>query len=181
MRVIAGQARGARLHVPKGLDIRPTLDRVREALFSILMPRLAGARFLDLFAGSGANGIEALSRGAAWCGFVDQSPRALAAVTRNLDSTALAPRADTFRFALPEGLATLARRVAPCDIIFADPPFGYDACGPLLASIEATGLLAEGGEEVLEHAARQEGVEEAGALRRVRHSRYGKVTLSFFS
>ena len=102
MRVIAGTARGMRLAAPAGLRVRPTSDRVRESLFNIIAPRIEGARFLDLFAGTGANGIEALSRGAAFCSFVDQDARSLAVVRGNLEVTRLIARAQLHRCKLPE-------------------------------------------------------------------------------
>ena len=95
MRIIAGTAKGARLESPIGNDIRPTLDRVRESLFNIIAPRLECGPFLDLFAGTGANGIEALSRGAAQADFIDRDPRPTALVEKNLDRTRLSDRAST--------------------------------------------------------------------------------------
>ena len=105
MRVIAGEAKGHRLLTPKGSHVRPTLDRVRESLFSILGPYLEDAQFLDLFAGTGANGIEALSRGAASCTFVDADPRSLQMTRRNLEMTHLIGSADLWRLNTTERAA----------------------------------------------------------------------------
>ncbi|MEA2439495.1 MAG: rRNA (guanine966-N2)-methyltransferase [Thermoleophilaceae bacterium] len=120
MRVVAGAYRGRRIEAPAGRATRPTSDRVREALFSILGP-IEGVRVLDLFAGSGALGIEALSRGAAEAVFVESDARAAAAVRRNLDALgiqALVHRRDAFSW-----LASAAGAEEPFDLVFADPPY----------------------------------------------------------
>jgi 16S rRNA (guanine966-N2)-methyltransferase len=117
MRVIAGEFKGRTLYAPKGSATRPTSDMVREALFSILGD-VSGARVLDLFAGSGALGIEALSRGAASATFVDDDPKALAAIRRNLDQTG----ADG-QLTRRDAMAFLASQPAAFDLVFIDPPY----------------------------------------------------------
>lgn len=119
MRVIAGTSGGIRLFVPKN-DLRPTMDRVKAAIFSSLGERIIGARVLDLFAGTGALGIEALSRGAASAMFVESDRQAIAAIERNLAHTGLSGRIrkqDVFDF------LSQASTAEPCDLIFADPPY----------------------------------------------------------
>ena len=133
MRVVAGEFRGRRLAAPRGVRTRPTADRVREALFSML-DDVSGARVLDLYAGSGALGIEALSRGAGSAVFVDRDPRAVAAIERNLESLGLEQevlRQDAVRF--------LARARGTFDLVFGDPP--YDSASRLAAPL-AQGLPA---------------------------------------
>ncbi len=127
MRVVAGAFKGRPIRAPKGTHTRPTADRVREALFSILGP-IEGLRVLDLFAGSGALGIEALSRGASSATFVDSSPRAVAAVRRNLDE--LGAEAEVSR---RDALRWLAAADRTFDLVFADPPYDLAArvTGPL--------------------------------------------------
>ena len=134
MRVVAGRLGGRRLRAPRGRDTRPTSDRVREALFSMLGP-LDGARVLDLYAGSGALGIEALSRGAASALFVERDRRALAALRRNLDDVGVEAEVrnqDALRFiAHPEGVF---------DLVFCDPPYD-DAPGVAAPLSEALAAL----------------------------------------
>ena len=121
MRVVAGTYRGRRLTAPPGDATRPTSDRVREALFSILGPSVQGARVLDLFAGSGALGIEALSRGAASAVFVDSAPRAIEAVRANL--AALGIEAGVHRIEARAWLRTASARSEAYDLVFLDPPY----------------------------------------------------------
>ena len=145
MRVVAGEFKGRRLHAPRGRRTRPTADRVREALFSILGD-VEGLRMLDLFAGSGALGIEALSRGAAEAVFVDSDARAVAAIRRNLDAVgvpAAVQRGDALAFA-----ASAAGD--GYDLIFVDPP--YDSAGRLAGPLsdQLPSLLTEHGRIVTE-------------------------------
>ncbi|MFN2557349.1 MAG: 16S rRNA (guanine(966)-N(2))-methyltransferase RsmD [Nitriliruptorales bacterium] len=125
MRVIAGTARGRRLSAPPGRDTRPTSDRVKEALFSALGPRLRGARVADLYAGSGALGIEALSRGAASATFVERSRSAQRALSDNLSRSGLEAQAFVVRDDVRAALRTRPRG-APFDIVLIDPPYDVD-------------------------------------------------------
>ncbi len=154
MRVIAGRYGGRRLQAPRGDATRPTSDRVREALFSVLAGRVDGARVLDLFAGSGALGIEALSRGAAEATFVDTAPAALRAIRANLDAigtTADVRRADARRFLA--GASAAARQY---DLVFLDPP--YRLAGRLGDELTAAlpAVLAPGAAVVAESDRRHE-------------------------
>lgn len=145
MRIIAGQFRGRRLTTPPGNDTRPTADRVRESLFSILGP-LPGARVLDLFAGSGALGLEALSRGAATATFVERAPAALKAIRANLaalEATARVHDRDVVAF-----VRDASQAGGPYDLVFLDPPY-RDAAG-LGPALDLTALLADGGRAVSE-------------------------------
>ena len=131
MRIVAGQWRGRKIEAPPGQAVRPTLDRVREAWMSILQARIPGSRVLDLFAGSGALGLECLSRGAVSADFVEKDPRTLACLTRNVAAlgagdSATVHRTDAFRFA--EGLDEAAY-----DLAFADPPYAGGAAERLAA------------------------------------------------
>jgi 16S rRNA (guanine966-N2)-methyltransferase len=175
IRISAGSLKGRRLEVPR--DARPTEGKVREALFSILAPELEGARFLDLFAGSGAVGLEAVSRGALSATFVESDRRALAVLSRNLS---LAPKrscelvaGDVDRVLLE--LAAASRRF---EVVFADPPYSRL---PNEAQVVAMArLLVEGGRLAFEHAARATVPLEAGKFVRIETRRYGLAALSFY-
>ena len=181
MRVIAGTAKGLRLHAPKNKDTRPTLDRVRESLFNILAPRLNGARFLDLFAGTGANGIEALSRGASCCVYVDSDDRALDLIRKNLASARLEDRAEVRKTVLPAGLEWLGDSPKAYDIIFADPPYKYVQFKDLLESLWRLELLALEGVLVIEHGVRTEILPPPSGYVSVRTETYGETGLTFFT
>ena len=124
MRVIAGSARSLRLKTPEGLDTRPTTDRIKETLFNMLQPYLADAVFVDLFSGSGGIGIEALSRGARYAYFVENSKNALACITENLRFTGFTDRATVLRQAMPSALHGIHEKEV--GIIFMDPPYGQE-------------------------------------------------------
>lgn len=177
VRIAGGSLRGQVVDVPR--RARPTEARVREALFAIWQGRLAGARFLDLFAGSGAVALEAISRGAARATCLESD---LAAV-RVLEANArrLAPgRVTVKRLSLPAGLTDYAaRHAARFDLVFADPPYRFEAYEKLIAA--AAPLLAEGGELCVEHDVRNELPGEVGALARSDERRYGEVGLSFYA
>ncbi|MDI3522165.1 MAG: hypothetical protein PWP43_347 [Bacillota bacterium] len=180
MRIIAGRERGRRLLCPAGRRVRPTSDRVREALFDILQHRVPGAKVLDLFAGTGALGIEALSRGARCAVFVDNHPASLAVVRANLERCRLAARAQVVK---ADALAYVARAGGwdePYEIIFADPPYRSGMGAALLHAINPA-LLARDGLVVYEHARGEELPEAAGDLTRLRQQRYGDTMLSFYS
>jgi 16S rRNA (guanine966-N2)-methyltransferase len=148
LRIIGGRWRGRRWQFPEG-DIRPTGDRVRETLFNWLQDRIAGRRCLDLFAGSGALGLEALSRGAAHCTFVDTDARAIGALDALLREWGAEPgsaqleRGDAAQF--------LARTPEPMDVVFLDPPFAAPALAAAAAQLESRGWLAPGSVVYLEH------------------------------
>ncbi|GIU87238.1 MAG: methyltransferase [Acidimicrobiia bacterium] len=156
-RVIGGTARGRRLAVPPGTDVRPTKDVVREALFSALdaRGRVAGAAVLDCYAGSGALAIEALSRGARVAVLVEQDPRAADAIERNLDALGLRDRARLVRADVLRAIAGAAPAEAPFDLVFVDPPYvTTDAdVGALLGAIVGSGWCAPGALVVLERPA----------------------------
>jgi len=179
LRVISGTARGRKLLVPES-DVRPTLDRVRQAAFNILQQDVPGARFLDLFAGSGANGIEALSRGAKRAVLADSSKACLRIIERNLAHTGLEKEATLVQAELPRDLVKMAP-LGPFDIIYLDPPHAFEDMAALGEGIRGHGLLADDGVLVWEHAAK--GIDPAliGPWEHQRTTRYGGSALSFYS
>lgn len=148
-RIIAGQWRGRRLTFPALDGVRPTADRVRETLFNWLAPVIGGSRCLDLFAGSGALGLEALSRGAAGVTFVDREPRLIRAITAHLDTL----QCDAGSTLCADATTYLAGKPGPFDIIFMDPPFGSGPLDPLCQMISDNAVLSPGGRVYLEQSA----------------------------
>jgi 16S rRNA (guanine(966)-N(2))-methyltransferase RsmD len=180
MRVIAGSLKGRRLKSPTWEGLRPTSDRLRETLFNVLMPRVRGARVLDGFAGTGALGIEALSRGAASVTFIDSDRRAQALVAENLAHCGISEGYAIIPAAVARGLDTLRGNPAfvPFDIILLDPPYDQQP-DEVLASAQA--VLAPHGLVVVEHARRQSAPKSVERLVRVRQIVSGDSTLSFYS
>jgi len=174
VRIIAGTLKGRRLRSPDWDGLRPTSDRLRETLFNVLAGRVAGARVLDGFAGTGAVGIEALSRGAAGVTFVERDRRAVALIQRNLEQCGVEGG-----YTMAPGDFTTALAALPADarfdLVLLDPPYGEATAAVLEA---AAGRLAPGGLLVLERAARGEPPEVAG-LARVRDLRASDSALTF--
>jgi 16S rRNA (guanine966-N2)-methyltransferase len=187
MRIIAGRFRSRALAAPAGLATRPTSDRLRETLFNVLAPRIEGAHFLDLYAGSGAVGIEALSRGASSVTFVEKAPAALAVLGANLEKLGI-----TAGFRIHGvGVGTWLRRTnatagreAKFDVVFLDPPYDASteyAATPGLLGGEASALLAAGAMVIAEHRRKQRLQERYGALERTRLLEQGDAGLSFYA
>ena len=182
MRIIAGTLRSRTLQAPAGLATRPTSDRLRETLFNVLAPRIDGSVFLDLYSGSGAVGIEALSRGASQVKFVERAPAALKVMRTNLAKLGL-----TSGFTIhAESVGAYLRRAAvnPFDVVFLDPPYDvedeYASTLGLLGGASA-GLLAEGAVVIAEHRRKTKLEDRYGALRRSRLLQQGDAALSFYA
>lgn len=184
MRITGGSARGRKLLSPKSDQIRPTCDRVREALFNILGLRLRGARVLDCFAGTGAIGIEALSRGADFALFIDQSLEAGRLIEANLRSTLAKPKAafERLNLAAATTLQPVLRHLPPAsrfDVIFMDPPYRKDLVLRVLTMIDRDDLLAPAGLVVVEEQFQVELPPTIGNLHVFDHRRYGETGLWF--
>ena len=183
MRIIAGTYRSRALAAPSGLATRPTSDRLRETLFNVLSPRIEGANSLDLYAGSGAVGMEALSRGAAHVEFVERAEPALRVLRANLARLGL-----TAGFRIhAAGVSTVLRKMKPVaafNVVFLDPP--YDAAEEYAATLRllggnAAGLLADGALVIAEHRKKERLEESYGALDRTRLLEQGDAALSFYA
>jgi len=182
MRIIAGKFRGRKLKSPSSLATRPTSDRLRETLFNILAPRIEGARFLDLCAGTGAVGIEALSRGASHVTFVDQSRKMCALIEANGDALKVGDEIEVVIAEASEFLRKRMKKVTePFDIIFFDPPYAadYDVVLDYVGE-RASELLAETGILIVEHDKKKHLSEETGQLKRYRVVKQGDSSLSFY-
>lgn len=177
MRVIAGTARGTRLKVPRGGAVRPTSDRVKEALFNILGWRISGVVVWDLYAGSGAIGIEALSRGATKAIFVERERAHLEIIKKNLSRTKLTVRARLIRQDVKLALPLLAREKQQAGLIFSDPPYQERTVPELLEAIDRHGLLRADGLIVLELFARNKFWPEEHPAVNLR--KYGDTVLAF--
>lgn len=180
MRIIAGGERGRRLLAPPRRGLRPTSERVREALFSILQTRIEGARFLDLYAGTGAVGLEALSRGAAHVDFVEIDRQALRALRGNLGRCGGVARASVHAVPVEAWCRRWAGALPPVDVVFADPPYRDSGWRDVLAAFAKDAPLRPTGVVVLEHAAREAVPELVGRLRLLRRYRYGDTMLTLF-
>jgi 16S rRNA (guanine(966)-N(2))-methyltransferase RsmD len=182
-RIIAGRGRGRRLKAPRGLATRPTGGRVRQTLFDILAPEMPGCRFLDAFAGSGAVGLEALSRGAARVVLVDTSRPAVEAIQEN--ARALegdGGEVEVFRQDARTAVAALADRGRRFDVVYLDPPYASEAdlYEGMLETLGTGPLLAEGGVAVAEHFHKRALPETIGSLEKTRQVRVGDHCLSFY-
>ena len=179
MRVIAGSAKGRVLRPPRSAATRPITDRAKESLFAILAPRIPGCRFLDLFAGTGGVGIEALSRGAARATFVERAGPALAGIRHNLEVTGLAARAEV---AARDAFGYLGGAPVPFDVIFVAPPQWRGLWPRAVARLDRQpGWLAEGGLVIAQHDPAESAPLDLASLDRADERTYGRVRFTFFA
>jgi 16S rRNA (guanine966-N2)-methyltransferase len=169
VRVVAGELRGRRIDSPPGLDTRPTTDKVREAIFNALVSRdlVRGARVADLFAGTGSLGIEALSRGADHCTFVERDRNVVRTLCGNIEHLGLEQRSRVVA-----GDATSQARSLDVDIVLADPPYEFDDWPALLAAVRAPFLVAEAGRPLDQL--------DVPGWTTTRSKRYGRTWVTFF-
>lgn len=184
MRIIAGELRSRTLRAPAGLATRPTSDRLRETLFNVLAPRIERARFLDLYAGSGAVGIEALSRGAARVVFVERAGLALKVLRENLSRLGLTSGFEVQSESVASFLRGPRSGAAEFEVVFLDPP--YDAGAEYAKALgllggEALGFLATSALVIVEHRRKEQLEQHYGLLRRIRVLEQGDAGLSFYA
>ncbi len=179
MRVISGKCKGKRLFVSKGLSLRPTSDRVKEAIFDILQKFPPGKNVLDLFAGTGALGIEALSRGAQRAVFVEGSARSGAILRRNIEACRLSGQAEVVCKEAHAGLKALEEREDSFDLIFLDPPYGKGLAYRALEILSRSPILSANALIVAEHSP-DEDLSSLPSLERIDRRKYGGTQVSLF-
>lgn len=180
MRVIAGAAKGRRLVAPRGMDVRPTADRVKESLFNILARDWSGATVLDLFSGTGNLAIEALSRGAEHALLIDASARAATAIRENLRRLGMEGRSEVRIAPVARSLKSLGARGQKFMIIFLDPPYATGLAAQSLELIARYALLEQDGTVVVEHSSRESVAAICGGLELHDQRQYGDTLLSFY-
>lgn len=179
MRVISGALKGRRLVAPAGITTRPTADRIKESVFNILADTTRNKRVLDLFAGTGALGIEALSRGATVAFFIDQSNAALSAIRRNIRDLKLDDRARVIRWNILKNLNCLISERQGFDLIFMDPPYETNAVAATLTALASSGALAPGARVVIEHSVNESITAPIDEMVLADQRRFGKTLVSF--
>ena len=178
LRITGGELRGRRLRSARGSGLRPTSERVRGAIFSIVgRDAVEGARVLDLYAGTGALGIEALSRGAVWADFVEFGGGRCREIRDRLRELGLEDRSLVYVGKTSTVLATLS---AAYDLVFADPPYEMDEWESVMYLLDARGLVSEGGQVVAEHRGGTDLAEGYGGLRKITSRRYGDTAVSIY-
>ena len=181
MRIIGGKFRGRKLRSVRGSATRPTSDRTREAIFNIIGFEVRGARVLDLYAGTGALGIEALSRGAQSAAFIDISRQSLSILKANLAALALEASTNVIRWDLTHNLNCLGSMPRAFDLVFMDPPYNHNLVISTLDHLHASRALENGACIIVEHS-QQEAVEsDLTPFERVDQRRYGKTLVSFLN
>ena len=181
LRVIGGKLRGRRLRSVKGYRTRPTADRIREALFSILSKRVAGAVVLDLFAGTGALGIEAMSRGAESAVFIDIDTRAARIIEQNIDACSLASRTRCIRWDIVKNLNCLLPYPQMFDLVLMDPPYDRNMILPSVVNLLRSACLKPNAWIVVEHGSRDAVSQGSVPLSLIDQRRYGKTLVSFLT
>jgi 16S rRNA (guanine(966)-N(2))-methyltransferase RsmD len=180
VRIIAGEFKGQRLTTPRGRVTRPTADQVRIALMDTLAPRLPGARLLDVFAGAGGVGLEALSRGAARATFIERDAAAVSALRRNIETLGVGDRARVLALDVTRALSRLEAEGERFDVVFLDPPYDSALTATTLDRLAAGGLLAAGSVVVAQHFTKRAPAPQIGRLAAYRTRRFGETTLTFF-
>ncbi|QTA90687.1 16S rRNA (guanine(966)-N(2))-methyltransferase RsmD [Desulfonema magnum] len=182
MRIISGELKGRKLHSVRGMAIRPTADRVRESLFNILSSHVREAVVLDLFAGTGAFGIEALSRGAAFAVFIDKHKSALSTVARNIRSCGLENRTKTIKWDIQKNLNCIKlTSFSAFNLVFMDPPYNRNLIKPSLCNLRASGSLEKGAIVAVEHSLSEAIPENYTEYVIADQRKYGKTLVSFLN
>lgn len=180
MRIIAGKFKGRKLDFPKGPDIRPTQDRVREALFNVIAQYVAGARVLDLFSGSGALGIEALSRKAKDVTFVDNNPKCISIIKSNLANINIKLGVNILKMDVLKAINILSQKGKVFDIIFLDPPYHSDLLKKTLIKLSQYDIVSQNNLIIAEHFKKGNLTDTVRGISRYTQKQYGDTMLSFY-
>ncbi|MEZ2656578.1 16S rRNA (guanine(966)-N(2))-methyltransferase RsmD [Aneurinibacillus aneurinilyticus] len=180
MRVVAGSKKGHPLQAVPGKGTRPTVDKVKESIFNMIGPYFDGGLVLDLYAGTGGLGIEALSRGAEKCIFVDANRKAIGIVQQNLSSTEMNEKAEVYRNDANRALNALKKRELMFNIVFLDPPYAEQKIESQIAIMVDHGLLAPNAMIVAEHDVKDELCNQIGSVDKIREVTYGQTMITVY-
>ncbi len=180
MRIIGGESKGRRLISPAGAQIRPTSDMIKEALFNLL-PDVDGKKFLDLFAGTGSVGLEALSRGATRVVFAEKDPRCMAVIKKNLEHCGGIGQCECLSMSVERALKVLERRHELFDVIFLDPPYDRGFVIKTLVAVEGSTILSPYGILAVQHSSREKAGAMMGRFKLIDERTYGETGLSFWT
>lgn len=180
LRVISGTARGRSLKAVPGMGTRPTTDKVKEAIFSMIGPYFEGGQALDLFGGTGGLGIEALSRGIERAIFIDIEKKSVDIIQANLQSTGFSKQSEVYRNDAMRGLKALAKRDITFDLVFVDPPYKMKQVEELLLLMEEKSLLKQGATIVVEHDEAVRYPEQIGSCEERRYVTYGDIAVTIY-
>jgi 16S rRNA (guanine(966)-N(2))-methyltransferase RsmD len=181
MRIIAGKAKGRTIKTRKGMDTRPTLDRVKESLFGILDPYINDARFLDLFSGSGSIGLEALSRGAKKCVMIEKDSEALKYIIENINNLGFDSISRAYKNDVERAVEILGKKREKFDIIFMDPPYRDEVCSKVIKAIKKAGILDEKGLIICEHHIAEKMPEELHGYKKTDERIYKTKVMTFYT
>ncbi|MDR0269159.1 16S rRNA (guanine(966)-N(2))-methyltransferase RsmD [Paenibacillus sp.] len=180
MRVVSGSAKGRPLKAVPGMGTRPTTDKVKEAIFSMIGPFFDGGTALDLFAGTGGLAIEALSRGMDKAIFIDMDPKSIETVRANLKATKLEGQAEVYRNEAERALKVLGKRGISLDMVFLDPPYRMKNGDKLMEMMHEKNMLKKGATILLEHESGYDYPDEFGLFTCIRHAVYGETAVSIY-
>lgn len=181
MRIIAGTAKGKTIKCRKGTETRPTMDRVKESLFSILIPYVVDSRVLDLFSGTGNIALEAISRGAKKAVMIEKDKEALRIIIENVNNLGFENQCRAYKNETLRAVEILGKKREKFEIIFMDPPYIDAVCAQVIKGVEKANLLADGGIIVCEHHKYEDMDDEIGEFKKIDERVYGKKTLTFYS
>ncbi len=181
MRIIAGEAKNRKIKTKKGFDTRPTLESMKEALFSIIAPYIEGSCFLDLFSGSGSISLEALSRGAKKAIMIEKDTEALKCIIENINALGYSEKCRAYKNDVLRAIEILGRKNEKFDIIFMDPPYKDEICKKVLNAIDKAKILKDGGLIICEHHLYEKLEDEIANFRKSDEREYNKKFLTFYT